>query len=459
MRLDPKELRGVGIQITKLDGEKTVEREAGQAVLHFGVKWKRSGSIEQSTTTEMGAPVDDQEENFQTIIDTADGEKTSPPRSIRSGSASPHADQHEGSPSPATRDTDAQATVTASPPSAPLTRRRSLMQAAEAGPSRVPTSSDGIDPDFLAALPADLRQEVKRDFARTRGATKSETLAEVRDVDEDGVEEQVSPSKIKGQHAAAHITRQLRPKLKTQLKAREVSELPLYGAWARAKDSEKPVELTVDDEDETLGTYRVSELQQLGIDPAVFRELPEDMRGEVIEEERRHHRQRRKVSSIATRRGQNGISRLRDEGPEQTAPLSPSKSSRAGSVPPHLARPLVAVSRPLKPSLLKATALPDVLDTVTRWIDSRAGAAPATKDANKVSTYLVKRMDPGMGMGGIEDVTEVLRWMKMEITMRWDKEGQGDSLAGIEWWKTWHAFKDTVDEVALKRLGATLRLS
>lgn len=356
MKLDPRELRGVGIQITKLDGEKAVEKEAGQGTLSFGAKVK--GDVPEKVEVEE----------------------------------------------------------VVSPAVLPI----------EAGPSRAPD----IDPDFLAALPAELREEIERDHVRPLPVKRAST---------ESVE---SPAK-RGKHAAAHITRQLRPKVKTQMKAAAIADLPLYGAWAKAREAEL-VDLTLDEED--IGGYQVSELRELGIDPEVFTALPDDMRKEIITEERKKNRQRKILRRPAD------TSRLRARGATRTASLSP--SSRGGSVPAH-SRPLAAVSLPPKPALMKATALPDVLETMTRWIDSRKGGPPAAKDASRVQAYLVKCFDAGAALGAAEHAVEALKWMRLELRMRWpDKE----KVAGREWWETWERFVEAVNRACILRFGAPMQV-
>lgn len=352
MKLDSRELRGVGIQITKLDGEKAVEREVGQGTLSFGIKQKE---LDKEVTPDHLDPV----------------------------------------------------------------------PVAEAEASRI----GAIDPEFLAALPVELRQEVEQDYVKPPLPVKRASTESVE-----------SPSR-RTMNAAAHITRQLRPKVKTQMKASAVAELPLYNAWAKAEA--EPVDLTFDDEE--IGGYAVSELRDLGIDPEVFTALPDEMRKEIIAEERKKSRQRGILRRPAD------TSRLRTRDTTRTASLSP--SSRGGSVPAH--RPLAAVSLPLKPALMKATALPDVLETITKWIDSRKGGPPAERDAGKVQTYLVKCFDPGMGVGAAENAVEALKWMKLELKDRWPGE---EAEAGLVWWQTWRRYVEAVNKASVKSLGASITI-
>ncbi|KAK1924231.1 hypothetical protein DB88DRAFT_535146 [Papiliotrema laurentii] len=380
MKLDPKELRGVGIQITKLDGEVGPERAAGQGTLSFGVKRKRFEGKDGGEDTTSGDVTPDlaTEDPDPGVVATVKPDEMS----IEPSATTTLVPSIESIPPPA-RSTP------------PLTRRR-------------------------ASLPEQPRE-----------AEMPET-----------------PPKAREKHAAAHITRQLRPKLKTQMKAAAVADLPLYGAWARAGEKAEAIDLTENDDDE-VGGYRLSEIRELGLDPGVFKELPEDLRKEIIEEERRKNRQRQVLYRPAD------TSRLKsvDRDTTRTGSLSPARSSRAGSAAPH-GRPLVAVSLLPKPSLLKATSLPDILDTIDRWIDSRKGGPPAERDAAKVKLYLVKCLDEGVGVGAVENAVEVLRHMRLEIEDRWPTENE----AGQAWWNTWRDFVRAVNERAVLRFGAPLRL-
>ncbi|ORX36643.1 hypothetical protein BD324DRAFT_656542 [Kockovaella imperatae] len=458
MRLDPAELRGVGIQITKLDGEKPVEREPGQAVLSFGSKVhtkSEPGTPDREISINKGENL----ESSPNMIDEPTRQGSSPlaeSPSIFHDPRSPSPEHHPARPAN---------------PSPPLTRRRSAIlnhHNAEAGPSRLQESSDGIDAEFLAALPPELRQEVKRDFGRSRQAARAveppapkPTHAPV-------------PARTKGKNSFAHITKQLRPKTKTQLKASAIADLELYGAWAKNQDSNQASKPTSDaiqqdrqevvsvvsdeEEDSTIGRYRTSELREIGIDPEVFGELPEDMRDEIVAEERRKVQQRK----ILHRPADTSRARARATGTgyTRTASLSPSRTSRAGSIPP-VGKPLASVSLPAKPTLLTATTLPDVLETVTKWIESREGAPPAAKDAAKVKKYLVKCMDPLSGATGVEIVVEVLRWMRTLISEQWmhslpGRSGEDDP--GSQWWAVWRDFKGEMDQLSINRFGATLRI-
>lgn len=430
MKLDPVELRGVGIQITKLDGEaKSNEREAGQGLLAFG---KSKTEVSRQAT-----PV------IQEVDERPSKAEEAPlaEEAVIAIPSSPYSATHT-SPS-RTR------SPSGSPPSIQVVN-------ATAGPSRIPTSSDGIDPEFLAALPPELRQEVKRDFVRARTASERPESAPPTDD---------SPTKPKGKHAAAHITKQLRPQRKTHLTAAAVAELPLYGAWSAAASKGKERE-EADDDLEKIGIYFVSELRDLGIDPLFLADLPPEMQKEVVDQERQRKRQRQMLhrpadtSRIRAREREKGKNRV-------SASVSPGRFSRGGSNPPKQ-QPQVqigpTISRPPKPKLFNASTLPEVMDIVSRWIESRRGSGPAAKDADKVRAYLVKCMSQDYGLAGVEMAVEVLKFMRVVIEEKWEEGlvdnefAVGDDLAGREWWETWRGFRAEVDRLSVERLGAGLRL-
>jgi len=425
MKIDPVEMRGVGIQITKLDGEGgKAEREVGQGMLSFGKKRGRE-EVDPVTPTKV-------------VKDEAPRERTL----SRSRSHSPEV--LEIVPEIAVqRQITRPRTVSRSPePTVPPPERPI------AGPSRlVPAaSSDGIDPDFLAALPDDLRQEVKRDHAISKARSRANSEIPVTDrqpIREPDRATTISPAK-RGMHATAHITKQLRPKVKTQLKASAIAELPLYGAWSKANGKQEVVDLSNDDGEE-IGIYFVKDLNELGIDPNFLKDLPEEMQKEVVDQEMTRRNKRTILHRPAD------THRIK---PRARASASPTRS-RAGSAP--VVRPIgPTITRPAKPKLFNAITLSEVTDIITKWIDSRKGTGPAIKDAKKVEAYLVKCMRPEYGLGGMELAVEVLKFIRVTIDERWE-EGIEDDV-GVEWWDTWRGFRDVVDGLCREAFGAGLRL-
>ncbi|WVQ72585.1 hypothetical protein IAR50_002143 [Cryptococcus sp. DSM 104548] len=456
LRLDPVELRGVGIQVTKLDNEQPVNgaREGGQGILSFA-----------------------------------------------------RADKGKG------------------------VERKAAPKNGEAGPSKSThvEEIDGIDPEFLAALPASLAEEVKRNHALTKrspsevpasptSASKNPakplaTESPVQEVIEiqssspiEGISQvpprakrtrsaALSPSKNStkdGKNAAAHIAKQLRPKGKVQMKAGQVAEGPLFGAWnradARGRSESRDVDearnsragsavvdltvsppslpardiTTVHEEDEysteVIPGYTASYLRSLSIDPEVLLALPSEMQKEAIQEQEEKEKRRKALWHPGG--GARGISK--------SVSVSPVKGGAKGRDGPRSLQPAQAqglkIIIPPKPSLMNATTLPDILDTVERWIDSRKDNPPAERDAGKVSGYLRNSMNESTKGGkvgdGAERCVEVLRWMRVLLREKWRDEEEGGtgltSEAGEEWWRVWRVMRDEVNDLSVQKFGATL---
>ncbi|KIR55797.1 DNA repair protein REV1 [Cryptococcus gattii Ru294] len=388
-----------------------------------------------------------------------------------------------------------------------------------AGPSRLPaqaqkTETDGLDPEFLAALPPSIASEVCRDHAlnksdATRPAAvqpRTPSLEVISIPSSSPPPKAESPrsllppspqadtssakaiSKIKGPNEAAHIARQLRPKTKVQMKAGMLAEGPLFGAWSKARDKTVEVELdktaqqksTIVDltsysspqdvgsgikadleEDQVVEGYTLAYLRSLGIDLDVLLALPKDMRKEVIVQEEGNARRRQALFQPGDR--------LRSRGTSTS--VSPVKlggvvgyrgRSTSRSVPPQQ-RQNIKIIRPPKPALMNSTELPDVLRTIELWIESREDSPPAEKDAIKVAAFLKKCLNDGEGKvgDGVEKVVEVLRWMRVIIKEKWAQDeglNESTSEAGREWWRIWRQMKDEVNLICVKKFGAGLRI-
>ncbi|WVQ99404.1 hypothetical protein IAU59_006537 [Kwoniella sp. CBS 9459] len=505
MKLDPVELRGVGIQITKLDSpseDKSAEREAGQGVLRFQPRSRSHSKAEREDTPLKIIPPEDKTKEVSDIQHEVKTNEQVP------AEHQPATDVPMVLPSPGRNKQSA----VHSPPSPAAGPSRMLDTPAQAG-------SDGIDPSFLAALPPELAVEVKRDYAQTRRSASCaaselpQQPAPAGTSMADGTRAStVSPTKPTRMHEAAHITRQLRPKVKTQMKVAQLADRPLFSAFNRASAKEKGgssialgvtaahddidddepaqigvVDLTGSDEvDELIEGYRSSELKELGIDQGVFQALPDDMRKEIIEEERRKQSRKR----VLHRPGNYGTRGQSRERTGVSASVSPAgKSSRAGSVSAQQSlgqgqgvshsknkqQALLKISKAAKPALFKATELADVLQVIERWIESRNGSGPASRDCDKVKAYLIKNANDIGGLGGIERAVEVVRWMRVLLREKWPKEERSKNNqspsseaeemelrkvreAGSDWWIVWREFRDEICLLARRKFGAVLSI-
>ncbi|TXT08386.1 uncharacterized protein COLE_05310 [Cutaneotrichosporon oleaginosum] len=330
MRLDPVELRGIGIQVTKLEFGSEMAG-TGQPTIPFKRTPKRSpGALVSNTPSPTG---------------------TAPP-----------------SPSPAAKG----------------------------------HLSSELDPDLLAAIPPELHADAR---AQLRAAKRRR--------------EPAGPDEPRKLNAAAHITKQLRPKIKTQLRAGEIAELPLYSAWGRAGAAREPrvaqqaresressaAVIMVDDEDD-----ETSELRALGIDPDVFAALPEDVQAEVVAQERARRPVRAKRRNGGGGGGGGGGGRA--------APVAQLAS---------------------KPALFGERSTAGVAGVLAAWV---ASGPPAHRDVERVKGYLLKCLN---GLTGFEHVTALLRSMRLVMVEE-------------EWSDVWERLRAAVDEAVRERMGAGLRM-
>ncbi|TXT10566.1 hypothetical protein VHUM_02071 [Vanrija humicola] len=368
MRLDPVELRGVGIQVTKL--EFSAGPPKGQ-----------------------GLPDDDEADSPPTEA-SVEGEMVAAP---------------------------------ASPP-AP-------------GPPPAPEPPSDVDSDFLAAMPPSIRAELEAEMASKRKRKDAEL-----------------PKRPGGRHKYAHITKQLRPKIKTTLGNKAIAELPLYSAWGKrggsrsrshsvdpavgvttsTTDSDSDVQV-VEADVPHIGDFAVSTLRDLGIDLDVFAALPADLRAEVVQAERQR------------------LGLRRTGGKHSAKAASPAKRTKSAAAPKIAPTPAVVAH---KPALFGARDTSAVADVLTRWVVT-CGAQPADADVARVGKYLVKCVHASMG--GVDHVAVLLRHLR-GLAGDMGREGEGEegegseAEAGLAWWSVIERLKAEVDAAVVSKFGAPLRL-
>ncbi|WVN88248.1 uncharacterized protein L203_103449 [Cryptococcus depauperatus CBS 7841] len=442
LKIDPVELRGVGIQVTKLDNEnqdKERQRDIGQGTLDF-VKQAPDAVNTRAPVLPLH-PFQREEE-----LDDIDPEFLAAlPSFLASEVGRNHVtkkDQHNVS--------------------KPQSQYANLH------------SSPSLDQDMVSSPPSSPSVKVVSPGS-SRPPNRQRTLSPVKPA-----------SKGTRKSEAAHIVRQLRPKGKMQLKAGQIAEGPLFGAWAKVREkSIDPhtnnhrgesaiVDLTEDspkdknnreseektntkrDKVEIAPGYTLQQLEQFNIDPSVFAALPSDVQKEVISQEERNVKRRQALFQPGDRTRSRAVS----------ASVSPVKPVRQGSrVQPlqSIRARAVKIIIPPKPALMKATSLPDIFSTIELWIDSRKDRPPAERDATKVMNYLKRCMNEAQSKVGdeLDRAVEVLRWMRIILQEKWCDEATTDekkSEAGKEWWKVWHEMVNELNAMSVNYFGAALRI-
>ncbi|KAL1409176.1 deoxycytidyl transferase [Vanrija albida] len=417
MRLDPVELRGVGIQVTKLEFSTGLPKGQGLLSTMFGkAKAAQAARLEAEQQAEAELEIE-----------------TAVPETAQVSS-------NEGSVEPDV------------PPDAPVSPPR-----ASDGPS-------DVDPEFLAAMPPSIRAELEADLAAKRadrGKRKrsEETTPGIECGDSVGhvdvVEEVDVPVRTAGRHKYAHITKQLRPKIKTMMGNKAIAELPLYTAWGKQRATSRsrshsidppaaPVTTDSDSDIQVIGAdiakigdYAVATLRELGIDLDVFTALPPDLQREVVQQERQRLQLRR-----------NG-------GKHSTKAASPAaKRAKTTAAPKIAATPAMVVR---KPALFGARDTSAVADVLTRWVVTCGDNPPADGDVARVGKYLVKCVHASMG--GVDHVAVLLRHLRgLVADGAREAEGEGAGGAGDAWWEVVERLKVEVDTAVVAKLGAPLRL-
>lgn len=419
MRLDPTELRGVGIQITKLDhGPKQAEVEKGQGRLHFGKPDRKGKGKEPAVPAEPPEPA--------IGVDVEPGDRPVSREASREPS-------REVSPIPVPDESPPPLSEAPSPAPEPREPRESR-ESREV----IPILPTQLDPDFLAALPDEIRQEIQEEHTKrhgSRSASRSGSRSASRSPLPSPGPQGPGPSRKSTLNPAAHITKQLRPKHKTQLDAAMIAQGALYGAWSRAdaqslrpgpERSRSRSGSLAPSEDEMVGRYRASELRALGIDPDVFSALPEDVQAEVIAQERQRRNRFRTHSAS----------------PAKTAAAATRARARSPQPIPTIAIPVRA-----KPALFGARDAEDVAGVLAKWVESRRDEGPNKKDTDRVLKYLLKCLG---GFSGVDHVSQLLRNMKGVIA---------DVCApDSAWWDTWRSLFESVDEQVRGTYGTGLRV-
>lgn len=413
MRLDPIELRGVGIQVTKLEFSTGPPKGQGLLSAMFGkAKAAQEARVEVEVEDEASPPGDVEVESNEGSVE---GDE------VEAGSAAPRA-----------------------PP-------------APAAPSDL-----DVDPEFLAAMPPSIRAELEAELAAKRKRKRSEEMTpEVESVEagdsvglhDDNHGDAPVTARTGGRNKYAHITKQLRPKIKTMMGNKAIAELPLYTAWGKrpasrsrshsvdpavgsttAPSTESDSDIQVIEADVAkIGEYAVSTLRELGIDLDVFAALPADLRAEVVQAERQKLQLRRHGGKHSAK-----------------AAVSPAKRTKDAAAPKIAPTP-ATVTR--KPALFGARDTSAVAEVLTRWVVTCEGQ-PADADVARVGTYLVKCVHAFMG--GVDHVAVLLRHLRglAADAAREDEEDQQPSV----WWEVIERLKREVDDAVVAKLGAPLRL-
>ncbi|KIO32567.1 hypothetical protein M407DRAFT_18608 [Tulasnella calospora MUT 4182] len=414
---DPKELRGIGIQIQKLDNvASATELPRGQARLSFRTA---------SKVGEAKRPIEFSDEDVEIL--EIDRPPSAPPSRSSNIADLPSASQID------------QSVLDSLPEDIKREILDSLAQNNQKVIQPKPTRSKTV-PSSRLRNEIDLTAEGDGSETRSQSLPPSGSQTEKGSADMLGVPQHftkavsMSPTKaqaggpgISKAAAARHITKQLAPKHKVPFVSPNK-----HGLFKDRTD--------VDD----------VELRALGVDPLFFRELPKDIQKE----------------QLSILRQQRSAGTRNSLGPFERAASRASSRSRSPSLGPlrTTTAPIPVASYTTLPQIKKLSKVDDVQNMVRDWVKYRKTEGPSFAEVDRICTYLVKCAGSDIGL---ENVTSIMRYWRMILREKWrDEEGVSKdeiidvdgNTAGLAWWNAFRNVKRKVDEVVKKRFGCGLAL-
>lgn len=443
LQFDPRELRGLGLQVTKLEG--------------------RDGPVTESET---------KLQNGQTKLSFP----VSPGKAVKSA----------GDDALDTKEGDAVNNLTT-----PSSFER-------------PTT-ETLDHSILDELPAEIREEILEQLkgsanndTSTLGRKEDQTARIVHPVEEgdDDIVEISAPSK-KGfetprawpqatenpstsktpTKSVGHITRQLRPKTKTIISPTKIA------LFTKQREAFQTSE---------------EELRELGLDAEVFFNLPKDLQREQLAHQRESGRKRTNaLKGVGEWHGgahTPGMTRAAGFGFDQSRgrfTRSPSLGPRAAGSEVKLEakfpEPVVLnlASRPAQAVIsnekgkeragppLNLVNVTDIQAHLKRWVMTcqKAKLGPAQADIEALQSWLIKCLKIDGSGTGIEKATIVMKWWRELLRGCWGenqttekmKVEEGENLhmaesAGDSWWKAFWDIKAEMDAVVKDMMGGKLSL-
>ncbi|KAF8955572.1 hypothetical protein BDZ97DRAFT_279612 [Flammula alnicola] len=403
---DPKELRGIGIQVQKLaSSSASKSAPPGQAVLPFRMK---VASPSKAGPSEAGPSKD--------IFSGPDIRLEPPSQEVGVVMGDPVKPSH------ATFD--------------------------------LPSFSQ-IDMSVFEALPQDVRQELENEYKRrsaspfTRGVTAEPDKRLGQPTGRLSVPPifPQKPNNNKGANNIKRIAQQLAPRSRSSMSPQKSA---LY-TWAlKLQKKKKP------------SGVRISEaaLKDLNLDPEVFFALPVKVQREQLVMARLI----KEKGSIPEPPSERKILKPRKhELPPDFVPYrAPKPKAR------HLQPPFLRQQGKSKKDKLYFTETDDIQRVVETWVTAYKHWAPRDKDVEFLSKFLVQSVDRSKATDvGVERAVAVMKWWLVLMrrffpaTEYMDEEDLASSqrdLIGEAWWDAFRHVKDEMDVIARKRFGGRLSL-
>lgn len=409
MHLDPKELRGVGIHVQKLE-ESTA---AGQTLLQFKRAETPTKTVTMASRLSMTKSPSPQTVDYLIETATLDGDKP-------------------------------------------------------AHPFWLPSFSQ-LDTTVVAALPDDIRREIEQEYSKQNYSTRPVAGPSRH---QNVLLESPSPSPIKpiqrypskspggplGKQKVdiSRITKQLAPKSRPSALFVKTMH-PLF-----AKRPPPPDGSTIN---QGLNV-NTQELKLFEVDPDVFKQLPVDIQREQLTSLRAVN----VGTGIALRASMSAeakqarlLSKWRNHS-SRRLPRLMVRGRRQEVVAKHVEIPVLKKRGKDKTMMTTGEDLnvgeeDDVQAVLSQWVENFEDDGPRERDVNYFGKFLVKCVESDVGS---EKAVLALKWWRFLLQSRWpgdqqDGEDLNLSVGGL-WWKAFWDVKGRMDVVVKKRFGGQLSL-
>ncbi|KAJ3517687.1 hypothetical protein NMY22_g13908 [Coprinellus aureogranulatus] len=409
---DPKELRGIGMQITKLESvNAAASAPVGQALLPF--KRVESGSNAKAM-----------------------------------GTAGPSNARNSKTPA-----------VIAPVPSQVTAKA----EVKEDGGFDLPSFSQ-VDMTVFEALPPSLQKELKDEYSRRRSEAPAAPAPQVGPSRfarppaiaspsklglgrRSGPPPGLFPSKAATKVNVKRITHQLAPHSHSNISPQKSALFALL----QKKPKQKTARVTV------------AKLKDLGIDPEVFAMLPKQIQDEQLVRAR-----------LLKERG--SIPEVSEERKilKPKKPTLPPGFVVYRAPPPqarYKKRPVLRQQGKTKKEKLAFTEAEDVMDVMEKWVTTYQHWAPREKDVEYLSKFILQNADAdNAGDWGVETAVKVMKWWLVLLRRFWagsefvddeqweDWSDSQEDPVGKAWWETFRKVKAQMDVVARKRFGGCISL-
>lgn len=337
-----------------------------------------------------------------------------------------------------------------------------------AGSFNLPSFSQ-VDPSVFEALPEDIRRELEGEYER-RGVPEPQLEAGPSKPTKDLISFLTVPKvqiAVKGSKPPnlKRITQQLAPRNKSTLASTKAAQLfsPKKEETASGSGVSKTTEV---------------ELRRLGIDLEVFAQLPEELQAEQLSAARMMEVNKGRGQAFGGPRKvlkPVRAPRYVDPGYVPYLPPPPPKANY-GPPPTSLKRP----GREKGSGVLRFTDTDEVMDVIGQWVDKFSEHPPHAKDVQFFASYLVKCVDSTVSPdSGLERGVAVMKWWLVLLRRKyaaWEDKNDDDEEdlwatplpknrsgftsedIGRAWWNAFKDVKSQMDIAARKKFGGRISL-